>query len=141
MRDLVTFFLSVKYRAPSKEKLFLEKGWGIRDVSGPYLSISQVFICIDNSMFSSEIPSTISLVFSVSNRCPTASVLVTISNHEREFSQHIKKNGSSEFIIESVYFGPQRRYVISVCLPEVENLANPGSFSDILAIDEISIER
>lgn len=141
MRDLVTFYLSVRYRAPSKERLFLDANWGIRDVRGPYLNSLQGFICIDNSMFSPNVASTISLIFSVSNRCPTASLLTTISTQKKELTQCIIKNGSEEFIIEPVYPSLQQKYIISVSLPDVKTTADLSIFSDILAIDEISIER
>lgn len=141
MRELITFYLSVKYTAPSKERLFLKKNWGISDVRGPYLNSLQGFICIDNTMFSPEVPSTISLVFSVSNRCPTASISTRISTQKEEFTQDIAKNGSKEFTIGSVYSSSQREYVVSVCLPDVRTATDHKKFLDILAIDEISIER
>ncbi len=141
MRDLITFYFSVKYRSPSKERLFLDTSWGIRDVSGPYLIKPEGLICIGNALFSTEVPSTVSLIFSISNRCPTASVLAKISTQRERISHHIEKNGSKEFIIDPVYSSPQHKYLISVCLPEVRNLSNIGNFSDILSIDEITIER
>lgn len=141
MRDLITFYLSIKYTAPSKERLFLKKNWGISDVRGPYLNSLQGFICIDNTMFSSEVPSTISLVFSISNRCLTASILTRISTQKEEFTQDIVRNGSKEFTIGSVYSSSQREYVVSVCLPDVRTATDHKKFLDILAIDEISIER
>lgn len=141
MRDLITFYLLVRYRAPSKERLFLNQNWGIIDVSGPYLNAPQGLICIDNTMFSLEIPSTISLVFSVSNRCPTASVLVKVSNQKEEFAEYVGRNGSKEFIIDSVYAGLQEKYIISVNLPDVGAPKELISFWDILAIDELCIER
>lgn len=141
MRDLVTFYLSVKYRAPSKERLFLDMNWGVRDVSGPYLNSPEGFLYIDRALLSSDISSTISFVLSISNRCPTASVLARVSTQEGKFSQYIERNGSKEFTIGSVYSGSKPDYMISVCLPEVSVLPDSASFSDILAIDEITIER
>ena len=141
MRDLITFYLSAKYRAPSKERLFLDMSWGIRDVSGPYLTKSEGLICIDNALLSKEFPSTMSLIFSISNRCPVASVLTRVSTQREVFSHHIERNGSNEFIIDSVYSSPQHRYVISVCLPEVGSLPDIRVFPEILSIDEITIER
>lgn len=141
MRDLITFYLSIRYRAPSREELFLDENWGVRDVSGPYLSSLVGFIYIDNKMFSSKAPSTITLVLSVSNRCPTDSVLTKVSTPTESFSEHVKRNGSKEFIIGSVYAGLQEKYVISVSLPDVRTTKDVESFGDILAIDELCIER
>ena len=141
VRDLITFYLSIKYRAPSKERSFLIQNWGVRDVSGPYLNSLQGLICIDNAVLSSEIPSAISIVFSVSNRCPTASILTKISTQKEEIVQHIARNGSREFIIDPVFSTLEQSYKISVCLPDVKNAADLKIFSDILAVDEITIER
>ena len=141
MRDLITFYLTVKYRAPSKENLFLDRGWGIRNVSGPCLNRPEGFIIIDSTVLSSKVPSTISLIFSISNRCPTSSVLARVSTRIGEFSYYIRKNGSKEFTIGPAYSDSQQKFSIAVCLPDTKNLPDLGAFADILAIDELTIER
>ena len=141
MRDPITFYLAVKYRAPSKERLFLGKGWGIRDVSGPYLDGFVGLIRIAGAILSSEISSTISLVFSASNRSPTPFILVKVSMAGKETSKNIEKNGSAEFTLESIYLKPSDDLEILVHLPDVQTPADLKRFWTILAIDELTIER
>lgn len=141
MKDLVTFYLSVIYRAPSKERSFLGNGWGIRDVRGPYLDGFVGHIHIVGGVLSSEIPSTISLVLSVSNRCPTVSVLAKVSTAEKEVSEKVKRNGSTDFILDTVYARTSGNLDLLVQLPEVQTCAELRRFWTILAIDEITIER
>ena len=99
MKNLVTFYFIVRYTAPSKERLFLGKEWGLRDVRGPYLVGSVGHIYIAGVVLSSEIPSTISLVLSVSNRCPTPYILVKVSMARKEISKKIGRNESADFIL------------------------------------------
>ena len=141
MKDLVTLYLTARYRAPSKERAFLGDGWGIRDVRGPYLNGSVGHVCIDSAVLSSEIPSTISLVLSASNRCPTPSVMAKVSAPGKTVSRSVAKNGSADFIIESIYAGPMGNLELLVQLPEVQTAIDQERFYSILAIDELTIER
>ena len=141
MEDLVTFYLTIIYRAPSKEKLFLGKGWGIRDVRGPYLDGFMGHIHIASEVLSSETPSTISLVLSASNRCPTSFVLAKISTAEREVSKKVKRNGSTDFILDSIYARTSGNLDLLVQLPGVQTDAELHRFWTTLAIDQIIIER
>jgi hypothetical protein len=141
MGDLITFHLTVKYRSPSKEKSFLGKGWGLRDVRGPYLDGFVGHICIVAAVLSSEIPSTISLVLSVSNRCPTPFVLVKVSTHGKEISKNVDKNNSTDFILDSIHATPAGNLEVLVQLPDVQTSADLEKFWTILAIDELTIER
>jgi len=119
----------------------LGKGWGIRDVRGPYLDGLIGHIHIVGEVLSSEIPSTISLVLSLSNRCPTSSILAKVSADEREVSKKVKRNGSTDFILDSVYARTSGSLDLLVQLPEVQTCAELKRFWTILAIDEITIER
>ena len=141
MRDLITFYLTVKYRSPSKEISFLGEGWGLRNVRGPYLDGYMRHICIVAAVLSSKIPSTISLVLSVSNRCPTPFVLVKVSTPEKEISKNVHKNKSSDFILGSIYANPAGNLEVIVQLPDVQTSADLRKFWTILAIDELTIER
>ncbi len=141
MKDLVTFYLTVKYRSPSKEKSFLGKGWGLRDVRGPYLDGFVGHIFIAEEVLSSEIPSTISLVLSVSNRCPTPFILVKVSTAGKEVSKNVDKNESADFTLESIYANPVGNLDVLVQLPDVQTFADLEKFWTILAIDELTIER
>lgn len=141
MRDLVTFYLTVVYRAPSKERSFLGRGWGIRDIRGPYLDGFVGHIHIANGILSLETPSTILLVLSVSNRCPTDSILVKVSTAEKEISKKAKRNESTDFIFDTVYAHTSGNLDLIVQLPEVQTDTELNRFWTILAIDEITIER
>ena len=141
MRDLVTLYLTVRYRVPSKERSFLGKGWGIRDVRGPYLDGFVGHICIAGAVLSSETPSTISLVLSASNRCPTPFILAKVSTAGKEVSKNINKNGSTDFILESIYANSVDNLDLLVQLPDVQTAADLQRFYTILAIDELTIER
>lgn len=141
MKGLVTFYLTVIYRAPSKEKSFLGKGWGIRDVRGPYLDGFVGHIHLAGEVLSSEIPSTISLVLSVSNRCPTSYILAKVSTAEREISKKVKRNGSTDFVIDSIYARTSGNLDLLVNLPEVQTDAELDRFWTTLAVDQITIER
>lgn len=141
MKDLVTFYLTVIYRAPSKESSFLGRGWGIRDVRGPYLDGFVGHIHIAGGALSSEIPSTISLVLSASNRCPTPFVLAKVSTAEKEVSNNVKRNGSTDFILDSVYAHTSGSLDLLIQLPKVQTDAELSRFWTILAIDELTIER
>ena len=141
MRDLVTLYLTARYRAPSKEKSFLGDGWGIRDVRGPYLSGSLGRICIAGAVLSPDIPSTISLVLSASNRCPAPSIMARVSVAGKVVSKSVGKNGSADFVLDSIYAGPVGNLDLLVELPEVRTAADQERFYSILAIDELTIER
>jgi hypothetical protein len=141
MRDLVAFYLTVKYRAPSKERSFLAKGWGLRDVRGPYLDGFVGHIQISGAVLSSERPSTISLVLSASNRCPTSFILATALISNNEMTKSIDRNGSTDFVFESVYASSSGCLNLLVKLPEVQTDVELKRFWTILAIDELTIER
>ena len=141
MRDLVTFYLTVRYRAPSKERSFLENGWGLRDVRGPYLDGSIGHICITNTVLSSDTPSTVSLVLSASNRCPTPSVRARVMMGNEEVAKDIDRNGSADFAFGSVYATSMRCLELLVELPEIRTDIDLQKFWTILAIDELTIER
>ena len=141
MKKSVTFYFVVRYKAPSKEKLFLGGGWGLRDVRGPYLDGLVGHIFITNTILSPEIPSTVSLVLSASNRCPTPSILAKVSTAKAEVSKKVVRNGSTDFVLDSVYAGPTNDLEIVVQLPDVKTDVELNSFWTILAIDELNIER
>lgn len=141
MRDLVTFYLTIRYRSPSKERSFLGREWGIRDVRGPYLDGFVGHIYIASTVLSSETPSTISLVLSASNRCPSPFVLVKVSTNGKEVSKNVEKNESADFIFKSVYANSTCSVDFLVQLPDVQTPADLKRFWTILAIDELTIER
>lgn len=141
MTAMIPFYLTVNYKSLSKEWLFLEKGWGIRDVRGPYLNTFMGYICISNEILLPEIPSTIALTFSLSNRCPITSILVQASALDRKVVHSINKNASYEFVFNSVFRDPAKEFRIAVSMPSIRNATELRSYSDILAIDEVTIER
>ncbi len=141
MNDIITFYLTVNYKSSSKERLFLEKGWGIRDVRGPYLDTFMGYICISNEVLLPEIPTTISLVLSLSNRCPTSSILVHASAVDKRIAHNINRNGSSDFVFESVLRGVIDNFRIAISIPSVKTSIDLKEYSDIVAVDEITIER
>ena len=137
----IMFYLKVNYRPPSKERIFLDDNWVHRDVRGPYLGGLLGRICIDGSILASKFPSTISLVLSVSNRCPITSILIKVVTPREKVVKHIAKNGSSEFVFTSIYSGLEERLVLAVEIPQTESVIDQKQFLDILAIDELTIER
>ena len=92
-------------------------------------------------MLSSEIPSTISLVLSASNRCPVPSILAKVSTVHKEVLKDVNRNGSSDFVIDSVCISPVSNLEILVQLLNVTTDLELKDFHLILAIDELTIER
>lgn len=141
MKNIITLYLTVKYSSSSKEWIFLKEGWGIRDVRGPYLNTFTGHICISNDILLPAVPSTISLTLSLSNRCPTTSILVQASACGKIMTNSIEKNSSREFIFDSVLRKSTRNFDIFVSIPIVKTCAELKKYCDIIAIDEITIER
>ncbi len=141
MADMITFYLIVKYKAPSKERSFLERGWGIRDVRGPYLNKSTGHIYISNEVLLAEVPSTISLNISLSNRCPTPSIMVQALTSYKKVIHNVNRNDSSDFVFESIVRDPTGRFGIEVSIPSIKTAIELKEYSEIVAIDELIIER
>lgn len=47
----MAFMLNINYHNPSKEYMFLQKGWGIRDVRGVYIAGRVALIQIPSYIF------------------------------------------------------------------------------------------
>lgn len=141
MADMITFYLIVKYKSPSKEWSFLEKGWGIRDVRGPYLNTFTGYICIGNEVLLPKVPSTVSLTLSLSNRCPIASILVQALASDRKVIHRINRNESFDFVFESVVRDLTSGFRVEISIPSVKTATDLKKYSDIVAIDEVVIER
>ena len=138
---MLDFYLVVKYKAPSKERLFLEEGWGLRDVRGPYLDGPIGRVCVTNAVLSSEIPSTISMVLSLSSRCPTPAVVVKISTADKDVTGVIHRDASTDFALNSTCANSKQGFEFLVQMPYIYDNSKLGAFWDVLAIDELTIER
>src|SRR5271166_5263318 len=100
-RSRILFELSVNYKSPSQETLFLESGWGIRDVSGPYLTAHEGKICVSPWVLSPVIASTIRLRFEMSNRALLDAVSLQAIGDFGIKSCFIERNKASELMIEN----------------------------------------
>ena len=132
--------LSVNYEAPSRETLFLESGWGIRDVRGPYLGVPEGLIRINRWALSSRVPSRICLQFEMSNRVILeATAIQAIGDFGRQ-TCYVSRNRTLDLVIENVL--ANEAYLIRIVHPAVieSGRFDPG-LSDFIAINSLSISR
>jgi hypothetical protein len=140
-KNMATCYLTVDYRAPSRERMFLDGSWGARDVRGPYLMNPVGYLHKFDELLSMRYPSNILLTLTLSNRCPAPSVLVEVSTELSTVSQRIEKNKSSDFAFDSIYLDQKQPLKFSVHIPEIGRSCIPREFTDVLAIDELTLER
>ena len=88
----MTFFIQVIYTAPSRERMFLEKGWGVRDVRGVYLSHRAATLQIPPYLFSRSISSDLSLKFSVSKRSIFDAIYIKILFRGLTYGAYVTRN-------------------------------------------------
>jgi hypothetical protein len=75
----MTFEVRIDYRAPSRERLFLGDGWGVRDVRGPYLSAPEATFILHSWALSRTLPSKLTLTLSLSDRAEVNALFVIAS--------------------------------------------------------------
>ena len=141
MKNKLSFFLVVRYFSSTDERLFLDNNWGIKDVRGVYLMNSFGDINVDKKFLSLSFPSTVSLVISLSNRCPIPAVPLEISTSDKKLLINVKKNSSSDAIIYPVLATEKMFFTIRVHLPNIINKDAVKEFVDVISIDELTIER
>lgn len=137
--DLGWFSLSVDYRAPSKEIVFLAEGWGIRDVRGPYITRDKAFLRISEEFLSATVPSTLRLSLELSNRCSTEGLVVRFEGIFGNRGLLLARNKSADIIFENVLakFGC---YELAIYVPQC--LASEAMFlQDVVALNSLSLQR
>jgi hypothetical protein len=140
------FLLDINYidrdgKSSTYESLFLGKGWGIRDVRGPYLTQPRGTLAIAPWALSRRVGSEVHLRFGLSNRCPVDALIFGISGRFGASSQIIQRNSEADVVLADVTAASELDvYQIDVALhePAPENVLK---FMDILSIDRISIRR
>lgn len=71
----MAFYMLVDYRAPSKERLFLEQGFGARDVKGPYILCQQAVLLVESWALSPVFETLIRLTLGLSSRAPDSATV------------------------------------------------------------------
>jgi hypothetical protein len=137
--------IHVIYRAPSRERLFLGRGWGgVRDVRGPYLSAAAGEIVIDNWALSPKLASTVKLILSVSNRCEVDALFVRATGAFGSAQTLVRKNDEAIFSLSEIFADPVGNATVIMLEPAFGPgsgiLETAGSF-DIVAIDELRLTR
>jgi len=123
------------------EKVFLDDSWGIRDVRGPYLAKVPGLIRINSKLLSATIPSTISFVFSLSNVCPAPLISFEVSTIDKKTRTKLKRNNSVDVVFESITNKNNEDVEFFVYSPELVNKLSANEFMEVVAIDELTIER
>jgi hypothetical protein len=137
--------IHVIYRTPSRERLFLGRGWGgVRDVRGPFLFAAAAEIVIDNWALSRKMASTVKLTLSVSNRCEVDALFIRATGAFGSAQTLVRKNDETIFTLSGI-FADAVGYGTVIML---EPAFGPGSgilktagSSDIVAIDELRLTR
>lgn len=140
----MTLEIHVIYKAPSRERLFLGNGWGIRDVRGPYLSLINAEIVIGNWALSPKVPSTIDLTLSLSSRCEVDALFVEITSVSESRKIIIERNDSTNVSMPNIFANMSDDNAVIIVkqlfqLPD--GAAALGDTGDIVAIDELRLTR
>jgi len=135
------FQVNVDYKSPSQDSLFLERGWGIRDVRGAYLNGDEGTICVSPWALSRAIASVIRLRFEMSNRSLLQAVSLKAGGEFGARNCFLTRNKETELVIENVLL-KEDAYLIRVIHPKVIHSGNfsPG-LSDFIAINGLTLSR
>jgi hypothetical protein len=136
--------IHVVYKAPSRERLFLGNGWGIRDVRGPYLSATTADIIIDNWALSPKAPSTVKLTLSVSNLCEIDALFVRATGAFGSEQTLVKRNDEAILTLTNILSDPIRDHTVIVIDPTFgpgDKIAATAGTIDIVAINELQLIR
>jgi hypothetical protein len=138
------FEVSIDYRAPSRETLFLGDGWGVRDVRGPYLSASEGEIIIYKWALSRLVPSVLTLTLSLSSRADVNALFVRASGKFGTTQCVVDKTQRSIITIPGLLITdgltPTVIKLSSMFRPALQIAVSPGTM-DIVAIDELRLTR
>lgn len=138
------FEVSVDYRAPSREKLFLGDGWGVRDLRGPYLSSPEGEIILNEWALSRVTPSTLTLTLSLSGRAEVNALFVKASGNFGTTQCVVDKTQRSIIVISGLLVSDRLDPTIiklrSTFRPDQQIAASPGTM-DIVAIDALRLTR
>jgi hypothetical protein len=138
------FLLDIDYtcrvgKIDAWENLFLRRGWGVRDVRGPYMT--QAVLAISSWALSARVGSQVHLRFGLSNRCPVDALIFNISGRFGSVSRIIQRSSDVDVMLDGIRIEPgSEEYLIDVELHNPEP-ANVLQFMDILAINRIAIQR
>ena len=98
----MTLRIEVRFDCAVNETVFLESGWGIRDVRGPYLIKEKGIVAIPDWLLDENFTTSVSMVFSLSNRSLREAVEIYVSYEESVFNETVIKNGSIEICIPDI---------------------------------------
>jgi hypothetical protein len=142
VKNKILFDLNVQYSSPSKEKLFLGSGWGVRDVRGPYLAAEGGNIAIGCWALSPEVPSRIHLQFEMSNRSALEAAVLCASGTFGTKTCYIIRNKIGELMIENALSTIDEDYLIKITQPRTLHSARfDYSLSDLIAVNALRIWR
>ena len=136
--------INVDYKAPSWERLFLGKGWGVRDIRRPYITDTTAQIVIDNWALSPKTAATVKLTLAVSNRCEVDALFVRAIGVFGSAQNLVKRNDEATLTISNVFADPIRKHAVILLEPTfgVNGIiaATPGTI-DIVALNELRLTR
>ena len=134
--------MRVDYKSPSRERLFLESGWGLRDVRGVYLNANEGRICISPCALSPVKRSVVTLKFGMSKRAVPNAVSIQANGDFGVKSCFLERNKEAQLMIENIVGHGQHPYVIRVIHPSLPLFGYlHGGFEDILTLDELKLSR
>ena len=119
----------------------MDTSWGIRDVNGPYLKNNKGYINLGDNLLSPTAPSTVTLVFALSNRCPVPAMKLRVSVGKNVVVHSVNKNGSAEFVFDDLKHQSKEGNGFVVDVLDENYRREHVDFSEIFSITELTIER
>ena len=132
----------LNYRAPSRERMFLSDGWGIRDVQGAYMTRRTATLRVPAFLMLANNVHNFNMRFSVSNRSLLEAVYVKVTCEGIAAGTFIQKNSSAFVQISCPLLQDNHDTLILIenSVPATQSGYSAGLI-DIVALDEISISR
>jgi hypothetical protein len=139
------FVLRVDYRAPSKEQLFLGRGWEpARDVRGAFISDPTAEVRIENWVLSPRLPSELILTFSMATRSAVDAMIVYARGEFGSTHIIVGKHEPSRMCISRLFScraGNQVRIVLEPSFRATGMIEEGPGTMDLIALDEIELTR
>lgn len=136
--------MEILYNCAVKETLFLGKGWGVRDVRGPYLEQAGGEICFPSYWLDNKFTTTVELTFSLSNRSEQEGVEIQCYYLGESKRDTVLRNGSVTLILSSLLRQDSKFLLVRV-LSTMLNITPSGAVieptADLVSIDKIRLYR
>ena len=138
MNPNTPFSFEVDYRASSQEVTFLQYGWGVRDVRGPYIRSNVGTLLIDDRHIKNIQRIDISFRLSASNRLPTDAATVIVEGPGSTQVIIIRKNEDHTVSLPSV--SKCAGQILIKITPPQANFGSRIMLNDVISLDWIRIE-